>query len=145
LSDGTFRALHANSSRRTIELKAGFAGERMESVMQQRTDAAKWFWPFMLVAAVAGATIIALPPFPTKSMLSTAEAANAVQPQFRMQTTVVGTREPHVADRVVAIEPYRIQVTAKRMTVLGGSHNTALRASRADAAQARDQANCAPL
>jgi hypothetical protein len=89
----------------------------MESVMQ-RTDAVKWFWPFMLVAAVAGATIIALPPFQTRSVLSTAEAANAVQPQFRMQTTVVGTREPHVADRVVAIEPYRILVTAKRVTLL---------------------------
>ena len=84
----------------------------------QRTDAVKWFWPFMFVAALAAATVIALPPFQAKPLLSTAEAANIQEPQFRMQTTVVGTREPHVADRVVAIEPYRIEVTARRLTLL---------------------------
>jgi len=77
----------------------------------ERTDALKWFWPFMLVAAAAAATIIALPPFPVK--------ANPGEPQFRMQVTVMGARDPHVADRdVVAIEPYRVLVTAKRTPTL---------------------------
>lgn len=77
----------------------------------QRTDAVKWFWPFMLVAAVAAATIIALPPFQPK--------AYADGPQFRTQMTVVGAREPHVADAsVVAIQPYSIQVTARRPQTL---------------------------
>ena len=105
----------------------------------ERTDAVKWFWPFMLVGAVAGATIIALPPFQAK--------ASADVPQFRMQMTVLGVREAHVADRnVVAMEPYRIQVTAKRAPeALGGMRNASLGASRADAGQAVDRANCAPL
>ena len=36
-----------------------------------------------------------------------------------MQMTVLGAREPHVADAsVVAIEPYHLQVTAKRTHTL---------------------------
>ena len=72
-----------------------------------RTDALKWFWPFMLVAALAGATIIALPPFvPAK--------ATAAEPQFRMLITVKA-QQPHVADAIpVTIDPSRIEVNAKR-------------------------------
>jgi hypothetical protein len=90
----------------------------METVMQ-RTDAVKWFWPFMLAAVVAAATIIALPPFQTKHVLSGVEAATADEPQFRMQLTVTGARESNVADRALfAIEPYPISVTAKRAPTL---------------------------
>jgi hypothetical protein len=86
----------------------------METVMQ-RTDAVKWFWPFMLSAVVAAATIIALPP----SVLSGVEGATADEPQFRMQLTVTGASESNVADRALfAIEPYPINVTAKRAPTL---------------------------
>jgi len=111
----------------------------------QRTEAVKWFWPFMLVAALAAATLIALPPFQANGVLSTAEAASGFPLQFRIQTTVVGTRATHVADRAVALEPYRIQVTAKRAAAIDGSQNASLGASRADAAHSGDQAICTPL
>ena len=79
----------------------------------QRSDALKWFWPFMMVAAVAAATLVALPPFQARAN------AKADEPEFRMTMTVTGTRDAHVADRsVVAIEPYHIQVTAKRVSLL---------------------------
>jgi hypothetical protein len=72
----------------------------------QHTDAVKWFWPFMLVAALAAATIIAYPPFAAK--------ATAGEPQFRMLITVTA-RDPHVADRTpVTIEPSHITVLGKR-------------------------------
>ena len=78
---------------------------KMENIVQ-RTDAVKWFWPFMLVAALAAATIIAFPPFPAK--------AAAEEPQFRMLITVTA-RDPHVADRTpVTIEPSHITVLGKR-------------------------------
>ena len=77
----------------------------MENIVQ-RTDAVKWFWPFMLVAALAAATIIAFPPFPAK--------ATAEEPQFRMSITVTA-RDPHVADRTpVTIVPSHITVLGKR-------------------------------
>ena len=77
----------------------------MENIVQ-RTDAVKWFWPFMLVAAIAAATIIAFPPFPAK--------AAAEEPQFRMSITV-SARDPDVADRTpVTIEPAHITVLGKR-------------------------------
>ena len=34
----------------------------METIMQ-RSEAAKWFWPFVLVAALAAAIVIAFSPF----------------------------------------------------------------------------------
>ena len=75
----------------------------------QRTDAAKWFWPFMLVAAVASATIIALQTF--------APAEAAPEPQFRMRVTVTA-RPSGVTEAVLpaAIQPYCI--TAKRPSIL---------------------------
>jgi hypothetical protein len=84
------------------------AGHEMENVMQ-RTEAVKWFWPFVLVATVAAATIIALPPFASKAF---------AEPQFRMQLTVTAQRAD-VADLTpVKIEPSRILVTAKRPSIL---------------------------
>jgi hypothetical protein len=97
-----------NSEQQQIEAMP-VSGERMENEMEnivQRTDAAKWFWPFMLVAAIAAATIIAFPPFPAK--------ATAEEPQFHMSITV-SARDPHVADRTpVTIEPLHITVLGKR-------------------------------
>jgi hypothetical protein len=83
----------------------------MENVME-RTNALKWFWPFMIVAALAGATIVALPQFAARDAAS--------EPQFRMLMTVTAQR-PQVADVIhvsdtmpAAIERYCIEVKAKR-------------------------------
>jgi hypothetical protein len=77
----------------------------------QRTDAAKWFWPFMLVAAIAGATVVALP--------ASAPVEVTPQPQFRMVVTVTA-RPSGLAQtlRPVALDPYRIEVKAKRPSIL---------------------------
>ena len=76
----------------------------------QRTDAAKWFWPFMLVAAIAAATVIALPnPVP-------AEAAQ--RPQFRMLVTVTAPRDASETVLPVAMDRYYIEVKAKRPSIL---------------------------
>jgi hypothetical protein len=80
------------------------ADHEMENVMQ-RTDAVKWFWPFVLVATVAAATIIALPPFASKAF---------AEPQFRMQLTVSAQRADVAGLAPVRIEPSPILVTAKR-------------------------------
>ena len=75
----------------------------------QRTDALKWFWPFMLVATLAAATIIAFPP-------SAPAKASADEPQFRMVVQVVA-RMPHVSEATpVTLEPSCIEVKAKRPT-----------------------------
>jgi len=77
----------------------------------QRTDAAKWFWPFMLVAALAAATVIALP--------TSTPAQATPQPQFRMLVTVTA-RPAALTETVlpVALAPYCIQVRAKRPSIL---------------------------
>jgi len=81
----------------------------------ERTNALKWFWPFMFVAALAGATIVALPQFAT---------SKESEPQFRMLMTVTAQR-PNVGDTMqvadvtpVAIEHYCIEVKAKRPTFI---------------------------
>lgn len=76
----------------------------------QRTDAAKWFWPFMLVAAIAAATVIALP--------NSTPAEATAPPQFRMVMTV--TARPAATETLlpVAIEPYCIEVKGKRPSIL---------------------------
>ncbi|HTS20713.1 MAG TPA: hypothetical protein VMN79_02780 [Casimicrobiaceae bacterium] len=72
----------------------------------ERTDALKWFWPFMLVAAVAAATIVALPTFTPK--------ATADEPQFRMLVTVTAKPSDVVALTPVMLDPSCIRVLAKR-------------------------------
>ncbi|HUH94000.1 MAG TPA: hypothetical protein VL742_12795 [Casimicrobiaceae bacterium] len=76
----------------------------------QRTDAAKWFWPFMLVAALAAATVIALP--------SWTPAEATAQPRFRMLVTVTARPAATETALPVAIDPYCIQVKAKRPSIL---------------------------
>ena len=76
----------------------------------ERTDALKWFWPFMIVAALAAATIVALPQF--------AARAASPEPQFRMLVQVTAQR-PHVGDAVHVSDAqvdgrYCIEVKAKR-------------------------------
>ncbi|HZI83111.1 MAG TPA: hypothetical protein VFF44_04305 [Casimicrobiaceae bacterium] len=74
----------------------------------QRTDAVKWFWPFMLVASLAAGTIVALPPL-------AAAKADSAEPRFRMLVTVTA-RQSDLAEAglPVAIEPACIVVKAKR-------------------------------
>ncbi len=74
----------------------------------QRTDALKWFWPFMLVASLAAATIVALSP------LAAAKTTWA-EPRFRMLVTVTA-KQSDLAEvgLPVAIEPSCILVKAKR-------------------------------
>ncbi|HET9765008.1 MAG: hypothetical protein ACM3OA_13275 [Acidobacteriota bacterium] len=72
----------------------------------QRTDAAKWFWPFILVAAIAAATVIALP--------TSAPAGATAQPQFRMLVTVNPRPAATATITPVAIDPYCIEVKAER-------------------------------
>jgi hypothetical protein len=86
----------------------------MENVME-RTNALKWFWPFMIVAALAAATIVALPQFAGRA---------APEPQFRMLVKVTA-QQPHVGDAMhvsdvtpAATERYCIQVKAKRLSII---------------------------
>jgi hypothetical protein len=104
---GTFRTRQTNSGRDIDQTHSRDAsGKRMESMMQ-RSEAAKWFWPFVLVAALAAAIVIAFSPFvQTKAPLG--------EPEFRMLVTVTA-KQPHVADRIpVSIEPSHIVVVANR-------------------------------
>jgi len=73
----------------------------------QRSEAAKWFWPFVLVAALAAAIVIALSPFfQPKAPLG--------EPEFRMLVTVTA-QQPHVGERTaVSIEPSHIVVVGNR-------------------------------
>jgi hypothetical protein len=78
----------------------------------ERTNALKWFWPFMIVAALAAATIVALPQFAAREA--------SPEPQFRMLVNVTAQR-PHFADVMqvsdatsVAADRYCIEVKAKR-------------------------------
>jgi hypothetical protein len=90
----------------------------MENVME-RTDAVKWFWPFMFVAALAAATIVALPQF---------AASKEPEPQFRMLVKVTGkapraTEALHVSDGIATVEAtpmerYCIEVKAKRPSMI---------------------------
>jgi hypothetical protein len=98
--------------------QAGVAGERMENVME-RTDAVKWFWPFMFVATLAAATIVALPQFAD---------SKEPEPQFRMLVKVTAQvphemQALHVSDGIAAadaapMERYCIQVKAKRPSLM---------------------------
>jgi hypothetical protein len=85
----------------------------MENVME-RTNALKWFWPFMIVAALAAATIVALPQF--------AGRGASPEPQFRMLVKVTA-QQPHVGDAmhvsdVTPNDRYCIQVKAKRPSII---------------------------
>ena len=78
----------------------------------ERTNALKWFWPFMIVAALAAATIVALPQF--------AGRGAPPEPQFRMLVKVTA-QKPHVGGAVhvsdatsEATGRYCIEVKAKR-------------------------------
>ena len=85
----------------------------------ERTDAVKWFWPFMFVAALAAATIVALPQF---------AGSKEPEPQFRMLVTVTAqaphaTEALHVSDGIAAAdaapaERYCIEVKAKRPSMI---------------------------
>jgi hypothetical protein len=77
----------------------------MESIMQ-RTEAAKWFWPFMLVAALAAAVVIGLSAFVQSKAMSG-------EPEFRM-VVAVSAPTPHVEGTPVTIEPSRIEVVGTR-------------------------------
>ncbi|HEX8009890.1 MAG TPA: hypothetical protein VF814_02975 [Casimicrobiaceae bacterium] len=72
----------------------------------QRSEAAKWFWPFIGVAALAAAIVIGLSFVQPKATTGT--------PDFRMLVTVTAQR-PHVAERTrVTIEPSHIVVIGPR-------------------------------
>jgi hypothetical protein len=78
----------------------------MESSMQ-RSEAAKWFWPFVLIAALSAAIVIAFSPFVQPK-------APLGEPEFRMLVTVTA-QAPHVAERTpVTIEPSHIVVVGSR-------------------------------
>lgn len=72
-----------------------------------RTDAAKWFWPFLGVAALAATIVIGLSAYmQSNAMLG--------EPDFRM-VVVVSAPVPHVDERTrVTIEPSRIEVIGTR-------------------------------
>jgi hypothetical protein len=78
----------------------------MEKIMH-RTDAAKWFWPFLGVAALAATIVIGLSAHPqSKAMRG--------EPDFRM-VVEVSAPAPHVEARTaVMIEPSRIEVMGTR-------------------------------
>ncbi len=78
----------------------------MEKIMQ-RSEAAKWFWPFVLVAALAAAIVIAFSPFAQLK-------APLAEPDFRMLVTVTA-KQPDVEGRTpVSIEPSHIVVVGRR-------------------------------
>ena len=73
----------------------------------QRSEAAKWFWPFVLIAALSAAIVIAFSPFVQPK-------APLGEPEFRMLVTVTA-QAPHVAERTpVIIEPSHIVVVGSR-------------------------------
>ena len=73
----------------------------------QRTDAAKWFWPFLGVAALAATIVIGLSAYvQSKAMRG--------EPDFRM-VVAVSAPAPHVEQRTaVTIEPSRLEVVGTR-------------------------------
>jgi len=104
---GTFRTRQTNSGRDTEQNNGrDGSGKRMESIMQ-RSEAAKWFWPFVLIATLSAAIVIAFSPFVEPK-------APLGEPEFRMLVTVTAQR-PHVAERTpVSIEPSHIVVVGSR-------------------------------
>ena len=72
----------------------------------QRTEAAKWFWPIMLVAALAAAAVIGLSAFVQSKAMPD-------EPAFRM-VIAVSAQAPHVEATAVNIEPSRIEVIGTR-------------------------------
>lgn len=104
---GTFRTRQTNSGRDTEQTNSrDAAGERMESIMQ-RSEAARWFWPFVLVAALAAAIVIAFSPFAQLK-------APLAEPEFRMLVTVTAKQPQVAASTPVSIEPSHIVVVASR-------------------------------
>jgi hypothetical protein len=77
----------------------------MESIMQ-RTEAAKWFWPTMLVATLAAVAVVGF----SGSVESSAISA---EPEFRMVVDV-SAKAPDVERTAVTIEPSRIEVVGTR-------------------------------
>ena len=72
-----------------------------------RTDAARWFWPFLGVAGLAAAIVIGLSAYVQSQ-------ATPGAPDFRMVVAVSATA-PQVGERaVVTIEPSRIEIIGKR-------------------------------
>ena len=104
---GTLRTLQANSERDTEQCNGRDAsGKRMESIMQ-RSEAAKWFWPFVLIAALSAAIVIAFSPFVQPK-------APLGEPDFRLLVTVTA-EAPQLAERTpVTIEPSHIVVVGSR-------------------------------
>jgi hypothetical protein len=78
----------------------------MEKVMH-RTDAARWFWPFLGIAALAATIVIGLSAYvQSKAMRG--------EPDFRM-VVAVDASAPHIRGRTaVTIEPSRIEVIGTR-------------------------------
>jgi hypothetical protein len=72
----------------------------------QRTEAAKWFWPIMLAAALAAAAVIGVSAFVQSKAMSD-------EPAFRMVIAVSG-EVPRVERTAVTIEPSRIEVVGTR-------------------------------
>lgn len=72
-----------------------------------RNDAAKWFWPFLGVAALAATIVIGLSAYvQSKAMRG--------EPDFRM-VVAVSAQAAHVNERnEVTIEPSRIEVIGTR-------------------------------
>jgi hypothetical protein len=78
----------------------------MEKIMH-RTDAARWFWPFLGVAALAATIVIGLPAYmQSKAMLG--------EPDFRMVVTVSAPVSHVDGSTKVTIEPSRIEVIGTR-------------------------------
>jgi len=72
-----------------------------------RTDATRWFWPFIGIAALAATIVIGL------SAQAQSKAIRG-EPDFRMVVTV-SAPAPHAEKRTaVAIEPSRIEVVGTR-------------------------------
>jgi hypothetical protein len=78
----------------------------MENIMQ-RTEAAKWFWPFVFVAVVAAAIVIG------SSALVQAKGASG-EPDFRMKISVIAHRADVSERTAVMLEPSHLVVVAAR-------------------------------
>jgi hypothetical protein len=87
-----------------------------------RSEAQKWFWPFVGIAAVAAAIVIGLSAFvQSKAMSGEPEfrmvIAVTAQPEHGLQRTsattepghveVAGTRSPSIIERLAALLPRR--------------------------------------
>jgi hypothetical protein len=101
------RELSAHCNRiATKPQRQGTCDEGTEKIMH-RTDAAKWFWPFLGIAALAATIVIGLSAYAQPK-------AMRGEPDFRMVVTV--SAQAARADEVteVTIEPSRIDVVGTR-------------------------------